>query len=61
MITSVVAFLVLLGSSAAHEPHAQSPIAVGPHERIWYNSLPGDGGTQVSIPFLVISLYQGKN
>ena len=34
----------------AHAGHEQKPIA-GPHKSLWYNtynSLPGDGGTQVS-------------
>lgn len=29
----------------AHADH-QKPIA-GPHKSLWYNALPGDGGTQV--------------
>lgn len=28
-----------------HDP-SQKPIS-GPHKRLWYNTLPGDGGTQV--------------
>lgn len=33
---------------AAHGDHGhdQEPLA-GPHEGLWYNTLPGDGGTQV--------------
>lgn len=31
----------------AHGDHGQTPIA-GPHKSLWYNALPGDGGTQVS-------------
>lgn len=27
--------------------HGQEPMS-GPHEGLWYNTLPGDGGTQVS-------------
>ena len=30
----------------AHAGHDQKPIA-GPHKSLWYNALPGDGGTQV--------------
>lgn len=33
--------------AAAHGDHTQEPIA-GPHKSLWYNSLPGDGGTQVT-------------
>lgn len=32
-------------TSRAHVDH-QKPIA-GPHKSLWYNALPGDGGTQV--------------
>lgn len=44
--------LLLLASGClqvtAHEGdhEDQTPIA-GPHKGLWYNSLPGDGGTQV--------------
>jgi agmatinase len=31
---------------AAHGDHDQKTIE-GPHQGIWYNTLPGDGGTQV--------------
>lgn len=30
----------------AHGDHGQTPIA-GPHKSLWYNTIPGDGGTQV--------------
>jgi hypothetical protein len=30
----------------AHANHDQTPIE-GPHRSLWYNTLPGDGGTQV--------------
>ena len=33
--------------AAAHEDYEQTPLQ-GPHEGLWYNTLPGDGGTQVS-------------
>lgn len=33
-------------AAAAHGDHTQEPIA-GPHKSLWYNTLPGDGGTQV--------------
>lgn len=29
----------------AHDVHDQKPLA-GPHQSLWYNALPGDGGTQ---------------
>ena len=43
-------FALLAGLAAiavAHEDHDQTPIE-GPHKSLWYNTLPGDGGTQVS-------------
>jgi agmatinase len=43
--------LVLVAAAAvvvAHGDHShdQTPIE-GPHKQLWYNTLPGDGGTQV--------------
>lgn len=41
--------LALLGAAAvaAHSSHGpQSPIS-GPHQSLWYSTIPGDGGTQV--------------
>jgi hypothetical protein len=29
--------------------HGQTPLE-GPHKQLWYNMLPGDGGTQVCAP-----------
>lgn len=49
MIKFITGFLVLGGLTGAHETHAQSPIVAGPHRGFWYNTLPGDGGTQVRI------------
>ena len=37
----------LVASVHGHGDHgSQEPIA-GPHKSLWYNTLPGDGGTQV--------------
>ena len=43
--------IILLGLVAFAQAHGdhnsqQEPI-VGPHKSLWYNTLPGDGGTQV--------------
>lgn len=40
--------LTFAAAVAAHSDHGhdQEPLA-GPHEGLWYNSLPGDGGKQV--------------
>jgi len=40
----------------AHEDHDQKPIA-GPHKGLWYNTLPGDGGTQADSVFSGISTF----
>jgi hypothetical protein len=43
--------LLALGCAAiatAHAGHEQKTIA-GPHQSLWYNKLPGDGGTQVCL------------
>lgn len=54
---STLTQLALLASSAlAHEHHGDPQeylAAQGPHrDRLWYNTLPGDGGTQVSTTHL---------
>lgn len=38
--------VAFVAAAAAHEDHTQEPIT-GPHKSLWYNTLPGDGGTQV--------------
>ncbi|KAI9795403.1 MAG: hypothetical protein M1833_007191 [Piccolia ochrophora] len=40
----------------AHADHDQAPIA-GPHKSLWYNTLPGDGGTQADSVFSGISTF----
>ena len=40
-----VTLLALSTAVSAHSSH-QTPLA-GPHQSLWYNTLPGDGGTQV--------------
>lgn len=40
------AIIALAAAVQAHGDHEQEPIA-GPHKSLWYNTLPGDGGTQV--------------
>ena len=49
MIKTIAATIALVGLSTAHGDHSQSPIVAGPHQGLWYNTLPGDGGTQVSV------------
>ncbi|KAF2233228.1 Arginase/deacetylase [Viridothelium virens] len=42
--------------AAAHSSHEQEPIE-GPHKSLWYNTLPGDGGTQADSVFSGISTF----
>jgi hypothetical protein len=47
MLANVLTVALVAGSALAHGDHeGQMPIA-GPHKALWYNTLPGDGGTQV--------------
>ena len=48
MLKPILSLAVLAASVAAHGDHEQKPIA-GPHKSLWYNALPGDGGTQVCV------------
>ena len=53
-------FTALALAAAAHAPavhaHDQEPLA-GPHKSLWYNTLPGDGGTQADSVFSGISTF----
>lgn len=46
MIVPTLSFVALAAVAAAHADHRQKTMA-GPHQGLWYNTLPGDGGTQV--------------
>jgi agmatinase len=46
MKTSASFLVALAAAVAAHGDHNQKPIE-GPIQGLWYNTLPGDGGTQV--------------
>lgn len=48
MLKRFGALAALAAAVQAHGDHAhdQEPLA-GPHKSLWYNTLPGDGGTQV--------------
>jgi hypothetical protein len=37
----------LAAGAAAHAGHNHEQEPIGPHKSLWYNTLPGDGGTQV--------------
>lgn len=46
MMRYLAATAVLVGTAYSHGNHEQTPIE-GPLQGLWYNTLPGDGGTQV--------------
>ncbi|KAL1971327.1 hypothetical protein VTN77DRAFT_279 [Rasamsonia byssochlamydoides] len=56
MIVSTLSFAALVTLATAHGDHGQKPIA-GPHKSLWYNTLPGDGGTQADSVFSGISTF----
>jgi agmatinase len=44
----------VVGSTYAHGHHDDQTPIEGPHQGLWYNTLPGDGGTQVLATVLLI-------
>ena len=51
MFSKTYLLATLVASVTSHGVHEdQSPI-LGPHQSLWYNTLPGDGGTQVRIMY----------
>jgi agmatinase len=46
MMLKSLTLLALFTGVYAHGNHDQVPLE-GPHKGLWYNYLPGDGGTQV--------------
>ncbi|KAI0864898.1 arginase family-domain-containing protein [Xylaria cubensis] len=56
MWTKLVTFGIV-AVVAGHDPqNHQSPLS-GPHKSLWYNTLPGDGGTQADSVFSGISTF----
>jgi hypothetical protein len=56
MLSGLLTVLALASSAFSHADHEhQTPIS-GPHKSLWYNTIPGDGGTQVGayIPASVV-------
>ncbi|KAK2810941.1 hypothetical protein FQN50_002532 [Emmonsiellopsis sp. PD_5] len=53
---SAISLVALAAAVSAHFNHDQTPIA-GPHQGLWYNTLPGDGGTQADSVFSGISTF----
>jgi hypothetical protein len=56
MLFRALAVVSLSAVALGHGDHEhQTPIS-GPHKSLWYNTLPGDGGTQVdSLDWMVCS------
>ncbi|KAI5859747.1 Arginase/deacetylase [Durotheca rogersii] len=46
-----------LAHATAHEIHDDQKALSGPHQSLWYNVLPGDGGTQADSVFSGISTF----
>ncbi|KAL4920522.1 arginase family-domain-containing protein [Aspergillus aurantiobrunneus] len=55
MFVSTVSLLALSAVASAHGNH-QTPLT-GPLQKLWYNTLPGDGGTQADSVFSGISTF----
>jgi len=54
MFINLFAIASLAVGALGHGDHeGQLPIA-GPHKALWYNTLPGDGGTQVCLARLLL-------
>lgn len=55
MIHPTVLALGWAAIASAHAGHEQASLS-GPHESLWFNNLPGDGGTQVrsSLSFMIV-------
>ncbi|KAI1085245.1 Arginase/deacetylase [Whalleya microplaca] len=56
MLTALLT-LVYVAGSAAHAGHDDQKSLSGPHQSLWYNTLPGDGGTQADSVFSGISTF----
>ncbi|KAG9653910.1 hypothetical protein KCU64_g7568, partial [Aureobasidium melanogenum] len=54
LITLVAA---IAAGVSAHGDHSQETFKEGPHKSLWYNTLPGDGGTQADSVFSGISTF----
>lgn len=55
MFLSITTLFAFSAAVSAHGSH-QTPLT-GPLQKLWYNTLPGDGGTQVSIRPLQTIIY----
>ena len=51
----LAAAAAIVGATYAHGHHEDQTPIEGPHQGLWYNQLPGDGGTQVWLTCLVLT------
>lgn len=47
MLFKALTLFSLSGAALCHGDHEYQTTVSGPHKSLWYNTLPGDGGTQV--------------
>ncbi|KAG0647024.1 Agmatine ureohydrolase 1 [Hyphodiscus hymeniophilus] len=57
MLTNILTVAALAASALAHGDHENQIPIQGPHKALWYNTLPGDGGTQADSVFSGISTF----
>ncbi|KAE9378177.1 Arginase/deacetylase [Stipitochalara longipes BDJ] len=57
MLTSILTVAFLATTAIAHGDHEHQVPIQGPHKALWYNTLPGDGGTQADSVFSGISTF----
>ncbi|KAJ3540980.1 hypothetical protein NM208_g4811 [Fusarium decemcellulare] len=56
MILDALLLFSYASVAIAHAGHEQEPLS-GPHQSLWYNTLPGDGGTQADSVFSGITTF----
>jgi agmatinase len=56
--SALLSFAAAVAAHGDHD-HDQEPLA-GPHEGLWYNTLPGDGGTQVGDSSICLALFHSN-
>jgi agmatinase len=56
--SALLSFAAAVAAHGDHD-HDQDPLA-GPHEGLWYNTLPGDGGTQVGDSLMCLALFHSN-
>lgn len=54
---TLLSWALLASSVTAHGNHEQTTLSSGPHQSLWFNNLPGDGGTQADSVFSGITTF----